>query len=390
MTVQARLYRTFWRSLAVVAVSLLIGCTGPARPKWNIGLYAIAPDGQRVGVLEHTGDPLAWQLVGLDLRRGGLRILAQAVDPLTDGSFSPDGRYLLANTSEGWSRVDTSTGQRTNLGWKDEAITSIQFLPNGDVLVVSEAGDGTQSFEIFNVADPKQAEISVKRVQYSFSAQRPTSAISTLSGFLPLLGVTDSIPTCVQRPAPARVRWLLISTDDRAFILSADPGSPPSSYGLPEKLSSGITRLLKKQEEVFVRLAQAFSGSQGRTPSANNTPAPPSTLPPEQIRRYAGLSALGVLSPALSKNQLFFMLTEFRTDGRPQFSLYLIDLSTNAEPQLLSTQTSWIPGFTFSPDGQQILFESNQEGSRLLYIGNSDGTSIRRVVDQTVVGACWY
>ncbi len=387
MTVQVWPGRRFWRSLVVVAVSLLVGCAGPTLPRWNIGPYAIAPDGQRAGVLEHAGDPLTWQVVGLDLRGGESRILAQGVDPYTDGSFSQDGRYLLVHTSEGWSRVDTATGQLTGPDWKDETIVSVQFLPNGDLLVVSDASDGTQSFETFNVTDTRQANISVKKVKYSFSAQRPAMAISTLGSMLPLLGVTDPIPVCAQRPAPERVRWLLISADDRASILSADPGSPPSTYGLPDRLSSSVTRLLKDQEDAITRLVQAFGGRQGETPVASHTPTPP---PPEQIRRYAGLSVLGVLSPALSKNQLFFMLTEFRADGRPQFSLYLIDLSTNAEPQLLSTKTTWIPGFAFSPDGQQILFESNREGSRLLYMGNSDGTSIRRVVDQTMAGACWY
>ena len=396
MTAKTWLGHTCWRMLAVVVVITLIGCAGPRPPRWNIGLYAIAPDGQRASVLEHTGDPLTWQLVGLDLRQGGSRILAQGIDPDTDGSFSPDGRYLLVHASEGWSRVDTSTGQRTSLDWKDQTIVSVQFLPNGDLLVVSDAGDGTQSFETFNVADLLRADISVRKVQYSFSAQRPASAISTLGTILPFLGVTGPIQTCVQRSVAAKVRWLLISADDRVFILSAEPGSPPSSTGLPNKLSASVIRLLDQQEEIIkAKLAPLPSGSQKGTPAPSNTLTASPTLSPELIHLYAGLSALGGLSPAPSKNQLFFMLTEFGQDDKPQFSLYLIDLSTNAEPQLLSTRTPWVPSFTFSPDGQQILFESNLFGSkleddRLLYIGNSDGTHIQRVVDQTVAGVCWY
>jgi hypothetical protein len=71
------------------------------------------------------------------------------------------------------------------------------------------------------------------------------------------------------------------------------------------------------------------------------------------------------------------------------FFLYLVDLTSGAEPQVLSSETQWRPGFAFSPDSQEILFESNREGGRSLYLANANGANIRRIVEDTQ-GACWH
>ncbi len=98
---------------------------------------------------------------------------------------------------------------------------------------------------------------------------------------------------------------------------------------------------------------------------------------------YATLSSDGT--------KLLLLQIESDQDEQDLHDLYLVDLKTADDPQNLSHQTDWIPSFAFSPDGQQILFESkNQDGGRSLYIADSDDTDVRLLVMQDTLGACWH
>jgi TolB protein len=106
----------------------------------------------------------------------------------------------------------------------------------------------------------------------------------------------------------------------------------------------------------------------------------------EKVASYVRASLLGILSPDGKK--LLFLRYEVRE--KILYSLYLIDLETGEEPLVLSAETDWIPVATFSPDGRQILFESNRDGGRSLYLANADGTSILRVVKEGALNPCWH
>lgn len=59
-------------------------------------------------------------------------------------------------------------------------------------------------------------------------------------------------------------------------------------------------------------------------------------------------------------------------------SLYEMDLRTRQSRRL--TQTNGIDtGPSYSPDGRQVVFESDREGSQQLYVMNSDGSGVRRI-----------
>jgi hypothetical protein len=73
-----------------------------------------------------------------------------------------------------------------------------------------------------------------------------------------------------------------------------------------------------------------------------------------------------------------------------RYYLYLIDLESGEDPALLSSETTWVPSFAFSPDGTQILFESNLYGrSRALYLADAENRARQRISEGGVEAFCW-
>jgi Tol biopolymer transport system component len=103
---------------------------------------------------------------------------------------------------------------------------------------------------------------------------------------------------------------------------------------------------------------------------------------------FMGLTLFGTISP--DGNHLLLLRAVPGGGGKELHYLYLIDLTTDAEPRVLSSETEWIPGYAFSPDGQQILFESNLYDGRALYLANADGGDIHPIVEQDALNPCWH
>ena len=59
-------------------------------------------------------------------------------------------------------------------------------------------------------------------------------------------------------------------------------------------------------------------------------------------------------------------------------NIYELDLRTRQSRQL-TTGSALDTGPCYSPDGRQIVFESDREGEQQLYVMNSDGSDIRRL-----------
>lgn len=87
-------------------------------------------------------------------------------------------------------------------------------------------------------------------------------------------------------------------------------------------------------------------------------------------------SKLGVLiAPEISPDGRLIVFT--RGDAKGASQIWLMDRS-GANPHKINGQ-GWDP--TWSPDGTQILFASDSEGTNQLFIMNLDGSSLRRITD---------
>ncbi len=63
-------------------------------------------------------------------------------------------------------------------------------------------------------------------------------------------------------------------------------------------------------------------------------------------------------------------------------SIFEMDLRTRQSRRLTPQSNSIDTGPCYSPDGRQVVFESDREGSQELYVMNSDGSGVRRLSGQ--------
>jgi hypothetical protein len=314
--------------------------------------------------------------------------LAEGVDSWPESSFSPDGSYLLFRTPDGWILRDMDTGQQSQAATGDE---HVQFLPNGQLLVVTSSDDELSEFRVVHdLALPQERSLLIDRVRYSFSTQRPTQESQ--------LAYERARLVCARSAISDPAMWAIVGADGAAFVLVAGPdGVSVEDRGL----SAGLATLLDRQAaiveaELRARLARESLEEQFRQEAEEAgevlSEQELDARVEDQLEAYRSLlldlTLFGTLSPGGTR--LLFLLAEFSEDDRPLYSLYLIDLATGAEPQPLSSGTEWQPSFAFSPDGRQVLFESNREGARSLYLASSDGTNIRRVALQEALSPCWH
>lgn len=93
-----------------------------------------------------------------------------------------------------------------------------------------------------------------------------------------------------------------------------------------------------------------------------------------QRRDIADMTS-GLLSPDGSKVLLRI------EDPQQRFNLYLIDLAVaNSNPVTLVTNANFRVQYGFSPDGQEIVYESNVGGTSV-WIANADGSNPRNLAD---------
>ncbi len=86
----------------------------------------------------------------------------------------------------------------------------------------------------------------------------------------------------------------------------------------------------------------------------------------------------GVISPDGTK--LVFR-TKTGTDPNFVYGLYAVDLAVpNSQPIQLVSNANFRIEFAFSPNGAELVFESNQ-GGRSVWVANANGTSARKLAD---------
>ena len=402
-----------------------------------VGLDAISPDGRWATVVERSGDPATMRLLRLDLETGETTLLAEDIADNPVSGFSPDGRYVVYRTRGDWWLRDLTAAEAITIS---EEVEALEFLPTGELLVTSRI-DGLEQFETVSPADLQVPSLLAGRIRYRFSDQPPYQA---------LLDDTRQLP-CAHPPTTVRLQWVAIDAGGAVSVLT--PTRPTEwERKLHPRLSDRVTEFFERQAvtvEYWVaeerkewerEIIRAYAESQGDFSFSDEELA----LFDEQLEQYraslVSLTLFGTMSP--DGDRLLFLRVIPGGGDKQLYSLYLIDLTSDAEPQVLSSETEWVPGYAFSPDGdrllflhviagggdkklysldlidltthrkpqflslssetewipsyafspdgQQILFESNRDGVRALYLANADGGDIHPIVEQGALNPCWH
>lgn len=366
--------------------SLLIGCAAAApgiTQRRDIGVESVAPQSGALVISEHFENPATWKLTSVGPSGKSSQTLGDSDDPVLSTNFSPDGKYMLVLTRNGWAKVDATTGKQESLVAGAREVQFAQFLPNGQILIVSNQSDRAQTF---TVADPTQSGLPVVKqiddIRYSFSNQRPKLEVLLPTPLRPndtqpfAANIITEVTSCLPSASGDAV-WLLVKSDGYAFLLAA--GQAPNST-MQKPLSANASELIAlmeaQREGLLTYLAKTGNGAASLAFS-------------DLIPMITNAITNAKLSPNTIHPRLLFLLIQPDDSLNLQFTLHLLNLETNTQ-QILSTRTNWMPSFGFSPDGGQIFYEAEDgHGIHTLNIADADGGNSREIA-QNVKGACWW
>lgn len=351
----------------------------------SVGLDAISPDGRWATIVEQSA-PATLRLLRLDIETGEGTLLTENIASYSPGSsFSPDGRYVVYRARGGWWLRDVTAGEAITVSEKVEAL---EFLPTGELLATSLIDD-LEQFETISPSNPQIHSFLQGGIRYRFSDQIPDRALLDDTGQLP----------CARPPTTAQAQWVMIDADGAVSVLMATRDDVQVRRLAP-RLSERVTELLERQavtmeswlaeerRELEKDIREYADSQEDVSFSDEEIDALLEELLAQRRSSFMGLTLFGTISP--DGNRLLLLRAVPGGGGKELHSLYLIDLTTDAEPKVLSSETEWIPGYAFSPDGQQILFESNLYDGRALYLADADGGDIHPIVEQDALNPCWH
>lgn len=373
----------YWLAALIAFGSVTLAACKPM-PNW-VGLDAISADGRWATVVERSGDPATMRLLRLDLETGETNLLADSVAYNPVSSFSPDGRYVVYRAVGGWWLRDLTAGLAITVSEEAEAI---EFLPTGRLLVTSQVDDLKQ-LETAPPSDPRSRSSLQGGIRYRFSDQPSDPA---------LLDDVSQMPCARPPTSTVQAQWVVIDAGGAVSILT--PARAVQAQRLAPRLSDRVTELLERQAVIIEswlaeerkKLEKEIKEEADSQEDVSFSDEEMDTLLEELLAQrrasFMGLTIFGTISP--DGNRLFLLRAVPGGGGKDLHSLYLIDLTSDETPQVLSSETEWIPSYAFSPDGQQILFESNLYDGRALYLADADGGDIHPIVEQDALNPCWH
>jgi len=316
------------------------------------GIYVVRPDGSGLRTL----GPAGWGVWNHSWSPDGKRIAFVRTDCVTSTVFvgEPDSESI---------RQLTSVEGQADAAWS----------PDGQRLLIWSQGGGLTHVLLLDPAgleepwEPLDGPLAGGWGGFAWSPDSTRIAYVS-SGKTNVLNVADGQTTTIAEDVASGIGWapdgthLAYSTGagNDVVVVGAD-GSDRlvvASLGLnPQWMPDGQRLIFSRRQEDY---PQETSGSIAMVPAAGG--------PVEEIASGFPLyvSSDGKLA-AVGKNE----------DGRWEIEVF--DLAAG-ESRVVSGQVdAWGEG-SFSPDGAQLLFRSQDETSPGLYLVNVDGTGLRQLV----------
>jgi Tol biopolymer transport system component len=317
------------KRLIQVALTLLCGALLLAGCNLE-GVASFSPNHDRVAIVHSANNQL--RLYTTDLSGGNPVKIEDNIAGGFDVSFDPLGTRLLYGIAGSVCLSNAAGGGRTCPVTLPNGVQGgfLSFLPNGDFVLVYRSGS-QWVMQLFHPGEaaPFRSENNVDHFFLTADAFEVKRGSEGAEWYL----------TPYDRPSGQQnLRWVLVRGNQA--ILYNVAGSIEGPTPLPRDVNPAVQSALAGRDQNDI--------------------------------------TSGVISPDGTK-----MVFRTRAGSSPNYTygLYALDLATNAGSFVqLVNNASFRVQFAFSPNGSELVYESNADG-RSVWIANADGTNPRKLSD---------
>lgn len=359
--------------ISIVVFLFLVSC-GPQEPP-PPGLRAINQQNARAILTEYKGTPPYWRLTLLDLFTFDTVELTDENDEIDSNTavlLSPNAEYIAFKLSDGWYLQRIKDGKQQKLTeygekfeflpdnriliWLTKNVTS--FIPIIDRLSVVDLQD-------FDLENGLQREVLYSNIRFIFQGQ---------------------YDHCQDNQQVMCKTWALIHDDWQVTRITFSPRGEDMQR-LSDSITNETTHLLQdvitKSRIIFDTQWNAQISEMDEVELQNMKDSINPEMTDEQLADYyfhiLSPGWISVIGSPDGKKYLILSFEEIESgdDSITEYFLYLVDFDAGTNT-VLSSKTNWEPFFSFSPDGTQILFESNiqfksgADGVHNWYLSNLD------------------
>ena len=294
------------------------------------GVASFSPNNDRVAIVHTVSDQL--RLYTTDSSGGNAVKLEDNILGGFDVSFDPLGVRLLYAIPGSVCTANATGGGRACPVALPGGVSGgfLSFLPNGDYVLVYKPGDKWQ-MQLYHPGEgvPFQSEANVDHFFLAADAFEVKRGSNGAEWYL----------TPYDKPSGQQnLRWLLVRGNQASMYNVA--GSVEGPTPLPRDINPAVQSALAARDQSDI--------------------------------------TSGVISPDGSK-----MVFRTRAGSSPNYTygLYILDLATNTGSFVqLVNNANFRVGFSFSPTGAEIVYESNADG-RTVWLANGDGSNPRKLAD---------
>jgi hypothetical protein len=358
-----------------IMLILAAACKPSAR---DSGLDAVSQDGHWISLMEPSPatPPAQLTLLDLQIKEPPSIVVRRDYSSTSISSFSPDGRYLLYEDQQDWQVMEIASGKRKQVASLD---SHVEFLLNDKLLITTwQTFTPTNSTtpvtriraSIASAEDPQDRQLITDQGQHYFVSQ----GIKTSEGGSIISN--RSFPAQFDCPLPTNY------TSEARVIVNAD-GVVQVVQANRQRLTieelsklSTATKDILDAHDAQLRVLLKAATNLGAVEEGSST------------MEELVLSAVTGLSSPDGKYLVLISTTDI-SESQKNSSLDLINLEKD-QHVTLSSNTDWTPGFLFSPDSSQILYESSLEGERKWYLAESDGSGKQAVPLTNATTVCWH
>jgi len=294
------------------------------------GVASFSPNNDRVAVVTKVGSQ--YRLDTTDASGGNPVKIADNIQPAFDVSFDPLGTSLLYAANNQLCTAAPGGGSNTCPVTLGGSVGGgfLSFLPDGDYIFAYRSGSQWQ-MDIYQpgAAGPHQSDTGIDQFFLTSDAYKVKRGSKGTQWYLNLY----------EKPSGQRnLRWVIIKANQAIMYNAA--GSLEGPTPLPRVINSAVQNALKDRDQTDI--------------------------------------TSGVISPDGTK--LVFR-TRTGTDPNYTYGLYALDLAVNTGSFVqLVTNANFRNQFAFSPNGQELVYESN-DGGRSVWLANADGSNPRKLAD---------